>query len=83
MRGRKPLYFKLWPKSTYGTERYWAPPDLSLILSAGCVVTVTSQGMFGIRTGNSDMVTRLCNLFLELHMAENLAGKMEPNKFFE
>ena len=78
----KTVYFKLWPQSTYGTEKYQASPNLSLIQPASCVGTVTSQGMFGIRTGNNDMVTRLCNLFLELHMAENLAGKVGPELFF-
>lgn len=60
-----------------------APPDHSLILTASCVVTVTSQGKLGIRTGNSDMMTRLCSPFLDLHMADSLAGKKRPKMFVE
>lgn len=50
---------------------------------ASCVLTVISQGMFGIRTGNSDMVTGLCNLFLQLHRAETLTGEMGPKMSVE
>lgn len=60
-RGKKHVYFRLWPKSTNGAERYQAPSNHSLTLLASCVVSVTSQGKFGIRTGNSDMMARLCD----------------------
>lgn len=47
-RGKKRVYFKLWPKNICRTERYWSPPNCSLILSVNCVATVTGQGSLGL-----------------------------------
>lgn len=67
----------MWDWEISGSPKSFPHPN------ASCVVTVASQGKFGIRTGNSDNMTRLCNPFLDLHMAENLAGKMRPKMFVE
>lgn len=42
------------------------------------VAAATYQGRFRVRTGNSDIMTRPCGPFLDLHETEDLAGEWGP-----